>query len=75
MGTLQRSNNAGRRLRSWIRFSHTGEAGGIPGETIAALASLGACFLAWTGISLAIRRLWAAVARRRNANQTVEVAL
>ena len=27
------ANNAGRRLRSWIRFSHTGEAGGIPGET------------------------------------------
>ena len=52
------ANNAGRRLRSWIRFSHTGEAGGIPGETIAAVASLGACFLVWTGISLALRRLW-----------------
>jgi uncharacterized iron-regulated membrane protein len=69
------SNNAGRRLRSWIRFSHTGEAGGIPGETIAAIASLGACFLAWTGISLAIRRLWAAACRRRRAEQAVEAVV
>jgi uncharacterized iron-regulated membrane protein len=67
------SNNAGRRLRSWIRFSHTGEAGGIAGETIAAIASLGACFLTWTGISLAIRRLWVAVGRRRRADQALEV--
>jgi hypothetical protein len=29
----------GRRLRAWVRFSHTGEAGGLPGETIAALAA------------------------------------
>jgi uncharacterized iron-regulated membrane protein len=68
-------NNAGRRLRSWIRFSHTGEAGGIAGETIAAVASLGAVFLAWTGISLAIRRLWAAVARRRRISAALEVTL
>ena len=67
------ANNAGRRLRSWIRFSHTGEAGGIPGETIAAIASLGACFLVWTGISLALRRLWAAIGRRRSANRAVEL--
>jgi uncharacterized iron-regulated membrane protein len=59
------TNNAGRRLRSWIRFSHTGEAGGIVGETIAAIASLGACFLVWTGISLAIRRLMRTVTRTR----------
>ncbi|HEY6181468.1 MAG TPA: PepSY-associated TM helix domain-containing protein, partial [Terriglobales bacterium] len=29
------SYNSGRRLRTWARFSHTGEAGGIVGETIA----------------------------------------
>jgi uncharacterized iron-regulated membrane protein len=68
------ANNAGRRLRSWIRFSHTGEAGGIPGQSIAAVASLGAVFLTYTGISLAIRRLWAAVGRRRRANEAAEVA-
>jgi uncharacterized iron-regulated membrane protein len=63
-------NSAGRRLRSWIRFSHTGEAGGISGETVAFLASVGAVFLAWTGISLAIRRLagW----NRRRGRQATE---
>ena len=69
------ANNAGRRLRSWIRFSHTGEVGGIPGETIAAMASLGATFLIWTGISLAIRRMCAAVTCRRRASQASEVAM
>ena len=67
------ANNAGRRLRSWIRFSHTGEAGGIAGETVAALASLGGVFLACTGISLAIRRLLASVARRKQKAQVLEV--
>jgi uncharacterized iron-regulated membrane protein len=61
-------NNAGRRLRSWIRFSHTGEAGGVAGQTIAAAGSLGGVFLTWTGISLAIRRLWSAIGRRRWEN-------
>ena len=59
------SYNAGRQLRSWIRFTHTGEAGGVAGETIAALASLGAVFLACTGISLAIRRLSRVIALRK----------
>ncbi|MES1258110.1 MAG: PepSY-associated TM helix domain-containing protein [Acidobacteriota bacterium] len=68
------SNIAGRRLRSWIRFSHTGEAGGIPGETIAAIASLGACFLVYTGISLALRRLARAVTRRRATMPAAELA-
>ena len=61
------SNNAGRRLRSWIRFSHTGEAGGIPGETVAAIASTGGAFLVCTGLSLAIRRAARAIARRKSA--------
>jgi uncharacterized iron-regulated membrane protein len=64
-------NNAGRRLRSWIRFAHTGEAAGAAGQAIAALASLGAAFLVWTGLSLSVRRLWAAV-RRRKASQALE---
>jgi uncharacterized iron-regulated membrane protein len=67
------ANNAGRRLRSWIRFSHTGESAGLAGQTIAALASLGAVFLGWTGISLAIRRMLAAVARRRKPVAAMEV--
>jgi uncharacterized iron-regulated membrane protein len=48
---------AGRRLRSIARFLHTGEVLGFAGQTIAGLASLGAAFLVWTGITLAIRRL------------------
>jgi uncharacterized iron-regulated membrane protein len=67
------ANNAGRRLRSWIRFAHTGEAGGSTGQAIAALASLGGVFLVWTGLSLAVRRLWAAVAHRRKAARACEV--
>jgi len=52
------SFNAGRRLRSWFRFLHTGEAGGIAGETVAGAASAGAAMLVRTGIWLAFRRLW-----------------
>jgi uncharacterized iron-regulated membrane protein len=51
------SYNSGRRLRTWARFSHTGEAGGILGETIAAIAAAGAALLVFTGITLSIKRL------------------
>jgi len=50
------SFNLGRQLRSWARFAHTGEAGGVLGQTIAALASAGAAVLVWTGFALAWRR-------------------
>lgn len=50
--------NAGRKVRSWTRFLHTGEALGPIGQTIAGLASLGGLFLVWTGFALAIRRLF-----------------
>lgn len=46
----------GRRLRSWARFTHTGETGRLPGQIIACLASLGGALLVWTGLSLALRR-------------------
>jgi uncharacterized iron-regulated membrane protein len=36
---------------------HTGEQYGIVGQTIALLASLAACFLVYTGLALAWRRL------------------
>ena len=55
----------GRQLRSWLRFAHTGEAFGTVGQTIAGIASLGGAFLVWTGLALAIRRLFAAVRRSR----------
>jgi uncharacterized iron-regulated membrane protein len=50
------SQTPGRRLRSVLRFAHTGEVAGIAGQTIAGLASAGAVFLVWTGLALALRR-------------------
>ena len=49
-------NSTGRKLRAWARFTHTGEEFGVVGQTIAALASLGAIVLVWTGLSMAVRR-------------------
>ena len=48
----------GSRIRGTIRPVHTGEAGGLPGQTIAALASLGGVFLVWTGLALSWRRFF-----------------
>jgi uncharacterized iron-regulated membrane protein/flavodoxin len=49
-------NSAGRKLRTWFRGLHSGEAFGFFGQTIAGLASLGGCFLVWTGLAMAWRR-------------------
>ncbi len=57
--------SAGRRLRTWFRFSHTGEMGGIVGQLLAGLACVGGMLLVYTGISLALRRLIAWVGRRK----------
>src|SRR5262245_14521225 len=48
--------NLGRKLRLLARVLHTGEVGGLPGQAIAGLASLGGVFLVCTGIALACRR-------------------
>jgi uncharacterized iron-regulated membrane protein len=55
----------GRRLRSWLRFAHTGEYYGLAGQTIAGLVSAGGAVLVWTGIALALRRLLSWIGRRR----------
>jgi uncharacterized iron-regulated membrane protein len=54
----------GQKARGWLRFAHTGELGGIPGEAIAAVASAGGAMLVWTGIALAVRRFAAWKSRR-----------
>ena len=54
----------GRQLRSWVRFTHTGEAFGLGGQTVAALASAGASLLVFTGLALALRRLAGLKSRR-----------
>lgn len=56
--------SAGRRLRSILRFAHTGEVAGIFGQTLAGLVSLGGVFLVWTGLALALRRFRAWRAQR-----------
>jgi uncharacterized iron-regulated membrane protein len=48
--------NSARQLRSWFRFTHTGETGGIVGQFVGFLACIGGAFLVWTGFSLAWRR-------------------
>jgi uncharacterized iron-regulated membrane protein len=66
------SQSTGRRWRSILRFAHTGEVLGLPGQTIAGLASAGACVLMVTGLALAWRRLTAW--RRRSASQELPKA-
>lgn len=48
--------NSARRLRSWFRFTHTGETGGLIGQFIGFLACIGGALLVWTGFSLSWRR-------------------
>jgi uncharacterized iron-regulated membrane protein len=67
------SQSPGRRLRSWIRFTHTGEAGALSGETLAVLATSGGTMLVFTGLSLALRRLIAAARRGGSAPRTSDV--
>jgi uncharacterized iron-regulated membrane protein len=55
----------GQRLRTWMRFGHTGELWGLPGQIIAGLASAGACVLVYTGFALAVRRFAAWRDRRQ----------
>jgi uncharacterized iron-regulated membrane protein len=67
----------GRRLRSWTRFTHTGEYYGLIGQTLAGVVSAGAVVLVCTGLALALRRLFgrsskssATVAARRNTSKS-----
>lgn len=55
----------GQQARFIVRFLHTGEVLGVTGQTIAGLASLAACFLVWSGLALAWRRLVQPLTRRR----------
>jgi uncharacterized iron-regulated membrane protein len=47
----------GQQWRSWVRFTHTGEAGGLWGETLALGTACGAAILSITGIALSLDRL------------------
>lgn len=58
-------NSTAQNTRVWIRWLHTGEAGGFIGQTVAGIASLGACFLVYTGWMLSWRRFQAWRQRRQ----------
>lgn len=61
----------GRRLRTFLRFAHTGEIGGLTGQTIAGLVSAGGAVLVYTGIALALRRFSSWKSRRRRSEPAV----
>ncbi len=60
------SLNRGRQWRFWVRWLHTGEAGGFWGQTLAGLASAAAAVLVFTGLALSVRRF--AAWRKRMSN-------
>ena len=68
------ANNAGRRLRTWARFTHTGEAFGVIGQATATIASAASAMLVYTGLMLAWRRFrsWR---HRRSIPSRVEMSV
>jgi len=60
----------GRRLRTFMRFAHTGEFFGILGQTLAGLASLVGVLLVWTGLALSWRRLARPLLKRLGDRRT-----
>lgn len=50
------AQEAGQQARAWLRWIHTGEAGGIAGQLVAMLASAASIVLVYTGLALAFRR-------------------
>ncbi len=58
------AQSGAQKARSWFRFVHTGEQYGVIGQTVAGIASLAACFLVYTGLALAYRRLIRPLFRR-----------
>ena len=59
--------SAGRRARTWLRFAHTGEVYGLVGQTVAGIVTAGGAVLVWTGIALALRRLFSWRKRGRSS--------
>jgi uncharacterized iron-regulated membrane protein len=62
------SLSPGRRLRSWLRFAHTGEIYGLTGQTIAGVVTAGGAVIVYSGVALALRRFTSWLRRRRSAS-------
>ncbi len=69
------TNTTGRKLRSILRFAHTGEVLGIFGQTIAGIVSAVGAVLVYTGLALSFRRFRAWLARRKNQSSLPSPAL
>lgn len=52
-------------VRYWLRFAHTGEVYGIPGQIVAAIASAAGVLLVWTGFAMAWRRFFPKKSRKK----------
>lgn len=65
-------SSLGQRWRSFVRFGHTGEYYGLVGQIVGAIACLGACLLAYTGVALSLRR-FAAYRRRKTPLEAIGV--
>lgn len=50
--------NSGKKARTWVKYIHTGEAGGVIGQTLVLTGALGAVMLVWTGFALSWRRFF-----------------
>ena len=48
----------GQRLRTYLRFAHTGEIAGLAGQTLAGFATFGSLVMVWTGLAMAWRRFF-----------------
>ncbi len=59
--------NAGQQLRTWMRFTHTGESFGFVGQLVGFIACLGGALLVYTGVALSVRRFARWLKRRRTA--------
>jgi len=74
---LQRTGYAelspARKIRSWTRFLHTGQALGWPGQLVAGLACLGGLFLVYTGYALSARRFFGRKPAATSAAQAAAV--
>ena len=68
------AGSRGRRFRTMLRFAHTGEVGGLVGQTIAGIASAGSTVLVWTGLALTWRRFVSARRRARRGADAVDEA-
>ena len=67
-------SSRGRKLRTILRFAHTGEVLGMTGQTIAGVASAGGVFLVYTGLALSLRRFVAWRSRRAAAPRAASAA-